>query len=282
MSDQAMILAPAAAIAPVQFSGAAEQMKLAALESCALIGAVRNPDENSIASNAQRQLKEVLTMVEKARKAAKAPILEAGRALDSACDGWVKELKAEELRIATEIGNWQQAELEKQRAEARRIAAEQARIEQERQAELRRIQWEESERVRLAQAESARLLAEAKSAEAAKAIELRAAAAAATAAQHAASQRAFAEAEAAQRAESIKPAAVAPIRAEGQVIRTEWEVTRIDSFVLAKARPDLVRKIEFDTIEIKRALTRGEKLPGVEAREVVKSTTRVGAKAIDI
>jgi hypothetical protein len=277
-----MILAPPAQLAPVQFSPEAEQMKLVALESCALIGAVRNADENGIAAGAQRQIKEVLSAVERARKAAKAPILDAGKRLDSACDGWVKELKQEEIRIATEIGNFQQAELEKQRAEARRIAAEQDRIERERLAELHRIEEEQRKA-----AVEARMKAEAEAkaarnaTEAAAAVE-RAKQAEAEAARKADEARKFAEAEAAQRAESIKPPAVAPVRAEGQVVRTEWEIVRINDWVLSKARPDLVRKIEFDLVGVKAALARGEKLPGVEAREVIKSSVRTGGRVIDV
>lgn len=62
-----------------------------------------------------------------------------------------------------------------------------------------------------------------------------------------------------------------PVRAEGQRVTTDWEITRLSEHVLAKARPDLVRKIEFDMRAVKSELQRGVKLPGVEAREVVKS-----------
>lgn len=61
------------------------------------------------------------------------------------------------------------------------------------------------------------------------------------------------------------------VRAEGQRIATDWEITSINIHVLAKARPDLIRTIEFDKRMMKAELARGIKLPGVEAKEVVNA-----------
>lgn len=52
------------------------------------------------------------------------------------------------------------------------------------------------------------------------------------------------------------------------------------AFALMKARPDLVRKVEFDLRSIKEELERGLKLPGVEARQVLKSGVRVGRETV--
>jgi hypothetical protein len=76
-----------------------------------------------------------------------------------------------------------------------------------------------------------------------------------------------------EEAKAVKPAIV-PVQSKGQIVREEYVVKRIDSFVLAKARPDLVRKIEFDMIAIKALLNAGERLPGVEAEREVSSTVR--------
>ena len=76
------------------------------------------------------------------------------------------------------------------------------------------------------------------------------------------------------------PPPAPPTRATGQIVRTDWEVTRINDFVLAKARPDLVRKIEFDMAALKDCLKRGEKLPGVEAKEVVKASVRTTSRPL--
>jgi hypothetical protein len=58
------------------------------------------------------------------------------------------------------------------------------------------------------------------------------------------------------------------------------EIQEIREWELAKARPDLVRRIEFDLIEIKRLLNTGVKLPGVIAKPVVKSSVRAGRAEI--
>lgn len=76
-----------------------------------------------------------------------------------------------------------------------------------------------------------------------------------------------------EEAKAAKPAVV-QVQAKGQIVREQWAIKRIDSFVLAKARPDLVRKIEFDMTAIKALLNAGEKLPGVEAEREVTSTVR--------
>lgn len=54
-----------------------------------------------------------------------------------------------------------------------------------------------------------------------------------------------------------------------------WEITKINDWTLAKARPDLVSKITFDMRALKDELQRGVKLPGVEAREVFNSGVKV-------
>lgn len=82
-------------------------------------------------------------------------------------------------------------------------------------------------------------------------------------------------------AELSKPV-IEPVRAEGQRISTDWEITRINEHQLAKARPDLVRKFEFDMRAVKAELARGVKLPGVEAREVVKAGVSGTGKVVNV
>ena len=65
-------------------------------------------------------------------------------------------------------------------------------------------------------------------------------------------------------------------RVQGQVTRNDWEITKINEWAVIKARPDLVRKIEFDTRQIKDELKRGVKIPGIEAREIYKADVRAG------
>jgi len=80
---------------------------------------------------------------------------------------------------------------------------------------------------------------------------------------------------------ALVPTGVAPVRASGQTARYDWEISRINEHVLAKARPDLVRRIEFDMRALKDALTRGDKLPGVEAKRVLNAGVRT-RPAIDV
>lgn len=86
-----------------------------------------------------------------------------------------------------------------------------------------------------------------------------------------------------EQAQAVAQAIPQPVRAEGQIVRPTWEITRINEMQLARARPDLVRRIEFDMRAIKEELCRGVKLAGVEAREVINSGVRTTTqKAIEV
>jgi len=277
MNDQLMIPPPTLGI-EVRFTDSAVTRKQDAIEACALIARVSNEEENALAVSAQRMACDLKREVEKARKAAKAPVLALGKRIDAACEQFLADLAREELRIATLVGDYQQEILERQRAEQRRIAEEQAKIERLRQEEEARIRREQEEAARLAREKLEAELRAAKDAQAAEAARKRAAEAEEAAKQAAELARKQAEEEAAFRAQCITPSAAAPVRAEGQRVVTDWEITGLNEWVLARARPDLVRRIEFDRLAIKEELKRGVKLPGVTAREVVNSTVRAGAK----
>lgn len=134
-------------------------------------------------------------------------------------------------------------------------------------------------------------LAKQRAAEAAQRAELEAAerkrqeelAKAKTIEEHAATQEKFNRVAAAI---TEQPAAPPPVRATGQVVKPEWVIDGINDWTLIKARPDLVRKIEWDRVAIKKELELGhkDKLPGVTAHEEVKSTVRLGrvAPAIEV
>lgn len=64
-------------------------------------------------------------------------------------------------------------------------------------------------------------------------------------------------------------------KAKGQIVAEVWEVDGINEWTLLKARPDLVRRIEFDMVAIKKELELGRELPGVKAHKEVKSTVRL-------
>lgn len=69
-------------------------------------------------------------------------------------------------------------------------------------------------------------------------------------------------------------------RSRGQTNRKFWRITQINDFQLLKARPDLVRKIEWDVVGIKQILDAGQTLPGVTAEEDLKISTRGNAKPL--
>jgi hypothetical protein len=64
------------------------------------------------------------------------------------------------------------------------------------------------------------------------------------------------------------------VRAQGQVVREDWEINIIDIWALAKASPACVN-IEPRLAHIKTMLNAGIKLPGVEAKRVINSTVRI-------
>ena len=69
-------------------------------------------------------------------------------------------------------------------------------------------------------------------------------------------------------------AAIQPSRQTGQTTRKVWVIKQINDFQLLKARPDLVRKIEWDMVAIKDLLNQGVKLPGVTAEEDLRVGVR--------
>jgi hypothetical protein len=108
-------------------------LKEAALEVAALIGKVDDAASNANAAAAQGELTKIIRMAEVARKAAKAPVLELGKAIDATMEAFTADLKQDEWRISKLVGDFHQLEEAKRKA-----AAEAARLEQERIEKLRR------------------------------------------------------------------------------------------------------------------------------------------------
>ena len=69
-------------------------------------------------------------------------------------------------------------------------------------------------------------------------------------------------------------AAPAPIRAEGQVVKTDWEITVTNPYDLAKFHPNCV-KIEARLTEIKQLLNDGVAVTGITAKKVTKAGVRL-------
>src|SRR5690348_11672187 len=135
MSSQALIRRNDAALT-VEFTQSAIALKNQALEAAANIGKVVDAATQEAAVLAQRELANVLTLVEKARKEAKDPVLTYGRAIDDAARNFVQDAREEQLRLARLVGDFQQLEQERvrraQQAENERLAA----LEREKAAEL--------------------------------------------------------------------------------------------------------------------------------------------------
>lgn len=235
MSDHALIVRDDSKLL-VSYTKEAEAMRDDALAIAGAIGKVTNAEEQQIAVNAQAEIQRVRQLAEKARKAAKEPVLEFGRKIDSAAKDFVSELDAEMTRISQLVGSFQQLEQMKMRA-----------AEQARQEELTRLERERAE-----------ALSKASSHEAADAIN-----------EH-----------------FCTKAAQLPVaeshRAEGQIVRQDWEISVKDIWTLARAHPTCV-KIEPRISEIKELLKLGVKVQGITAELITKAGVRVSTqKAISV
>lgn len=287
--ETSLILAPPAPIDKIKLSPEASQMMEVALSGAALIGKVTNADENSVASNAQMELKRVVSLFEKSGKAVREPHTKFCKDVIAFVDEQTKEAVRELDRISQTISSFHQLEMAKQRAAENAARLERERIENERLAEERRLREEAEAAQRKLDEEAAAARRQAQEATNAKQCaeaealqrEIERQKALAAAANHDAMdaiQEKFNE-----KAAEVSAPVREVVRAEGQRIATDWEITGINIHVLAKARPDLIRTIEFDKRAMKVELARGIKLPGVEAKEVVNATTTTrGTKAIDI
>ncbi len=115
---------------------AAQQLIEEAMAVGALIGSVRNAEENESAVKAQIALKTVRKQIEAAYRAAKDPLVKLGRACDQTFQSLVLAIDREDGRIANLAGQFALAE--KRRVEAERIAqqAELDKLEREKHAAI--------------------------------------------------------------------------------------------------------------------------------------------------
>jgi hypothetical protein len=306
MSDKSLILYDQTARS-LTFAEEAEAAKLAALNGTALIGSVNNPAQQQAAVNAVKDVKSILLAVERARKAIKEPLLEACRLIDARAAEFVAELKDEEIRVNTSLGNYQQEIIINARREEAKRQEALRKIEEERQAEARRIAAEaaEAERVRAeaerkaaaeAEAERQRIAAAANAAksklEKARlekerlALEARMKAEAEAREAQRIKDEAAAKAEAErqdalakQAVEAVGPAAPMQ-KARGQVVKAVWTFEITDIWLLARTNPGLVR-IEPNTSEINQVIALGARdIKGMRIFEVVKSSTRQSGQTV--
>lgn len=118
----------------IAFTEEANALKETALTAAALIGKVTNANEQAEAVTAQREIQQVLSQVEKARRACKEPVLEYGRKIDDAAKRFKEDLDAEMLRISRMVGDFQQLEQAKERAALAARNEELSRLEREKAA----------------------------------------------------------------------------------------------------------------------------------------------------
>lgn len=295
--------------------------KETALEQAALIGVVKDATTQEAAILALGAVKKVASEVEKARKKTKEPVLDLGRAIDKAAADFAEELKAEEMRLNTLIGNFQQEQLAEARRQEVKRQEELRRIEDERRAEERRIwqQQQDAERARLEAEAKAKREAEEAARKAREAEEAAANAKGAKARKMAEELAAKAKAEAdaaakkqaeeAERLERERQAAAAkaaaeeqaateraaqaqemlggqamPIQAAGQSSKPSFDFEVVDVWKLARSDPGFV-KVEPVRSAILAAINEyGRKeIAGVRIFEVVKTRVNTrGSRVIEV
>jgi hypothetical protein len=217
--------------------------------------------------------------VEAAREATKKPYLNAGRVIDAAAAKAVETLTAEVKRIEKLMGDFQQAQLKKEREERlAREAAEQA--ERNRLAELQRQQEEAERKAREAAEAAQRALEAAKTKKAQAEAQKLADEANARAAE--AEQARDANEDAQIAAQEKEPEVVAPTTkgAKGASFRPTYTFEVTDIEALYEAQPGLV-KLAPDVAEINRHINLpGAKhdIPGLKITEVVKVAVRSASR----
>jgi hypothetical protein len=228
-------------------------------------------------------LKELIKLergVEQTRTAIKAPLLDAGRQVDSIAKQFTAPVAVEVARFKTMLGKFDMD----RRA---RIAAEELKRKQEAEAAAREKMRAEAEARRReeearAAAEKARLAAEAEFMASDTAEQEKAAAEAKAAQERAAAEQAAAlaarakeaEASAAQLQLSVQSAVKAPAKPIGIGSRMVWKFEVADIRALYAARPELVT-LEPKSREIERALAIGAELPGVRSWQESSVSVRV-------
>lgn len=118
------------------FTEHAYELRAGALATAGLIGDVWDVESNAAAVAADQALQAALKMVEEARIECKRPVLQYGQRIDDAAKEFVADLKHEQIRIRTLLGNFAQVELAKQRAAQAARERELRELDRKRQEEL--------------------------------------------------------------------------------------------------------------------------------------------------
>lgn len=307
--NQSLIIRDASPLPVVKIAPVALQMRDEALAASALIGKVETADHNNKCSAARRTIKGLLSLLESERKKNTDPLLELQRQIKRDVDTLKLDLEKEDARLENLEKDFIRAELRRRQEEEEAQRRELVRIEAEKQAELARIAREaeaakaEAERIIQEQFEREQVAREAAARLATEATNKRQREEAATALAEVnrqaevnrveqeriatinaeiARQQSQLVTERAEAAAYVESKPVEISKARGQSVRKEWIIEQINDFQLIKARPDLVRKIEWDMVALKQALASGEKLPGVRAREDIAIGARPSKALIEV
>lgn len=146
--SQALITRDDAALS-ISFTEAAIALKNDALEKAALVAKVGNATEQATAVEAQQAIAGIVSLVEKARVACKAPVLDFGRKIDAEAAKFVADAKEEQLRLARLVGDFVQLEQAKAAAAERARRLEEEKIEREKQEATMKAYREAAERQRV-------------------------------------------------------------------------------------------------------------------------------------
>lgn len=302
MSDQSLILCSGPQLA-VSVSDRALQLIDEALDASAPVGLVNSPETNRDAVEAQRRLKEVYSAIESARKAAKEPFLEAGRRIDAEAKKLTERIQPELSRVNGLISDYQTKLFDLEQARIKAEAEERRRIERERREaerkaceealrqaeEARRKAWGEQEAIRKREeAERATAKTEEEkrlSAERAEK-ERQEAAARAKEAEEAAmvklQEETKRQAELAQQQLEAAQQSKTEVRASGQRITVDYDITVHNILDLVRAHPGCV-EMKPRLSEIKLLIKSGmERISGVTWKQIAKSSTTGKGKVIDI
>jgi hypothetical protein len=262
-----LIVRPPEKLARYSLNDTAKELKSLALDASALIGKVTNAEENDQAVNAQRELKRVMNMLEKDRKDAKEPLLEAGRQLDSMIAKEKEDIDAELGRVSELVSGFAIKERQRLQEEQRLQQAELERIEREKQAALKRIADETAKQ----EAEAAAIKDERARKERLEAIA------------ETSNNMVSTVTEQAQDKAYVAAKPIIQTRAEGQRVSEDWEINVTNPYDLARFHPDCV-EIKPRLTEIKRYLNQGREIHGIVAKRVTKATVTAGRAqaAIDV
>lgn len=128
-----------------EFSGVPEitdgafKLRQEALEAARPVARVTTPDEQMIAVEALRKLKDVRMGLETSRKAVKAPVLELGRKIDKIAAIFIQDVEKQEGRLQGLINHYQRKQLELKHQEEQKLELWQDKVKELRAkaAELR-------------------------------------------------------------------------------------------------------------------------------------------------